>query len=105
MLHGLRNGGGITSYGSGILTTKGPPCLLCKDRGLGYGKQFLSRSSRALAYLNEMAYSLYILHQTVIIVVGYHVVQWDMNLYAWEMRFDLATPFPARILLEASEVT
>lgn len=48
---------------------------------LGYGKQYLSFSNRLLKYASEAAYPFYILHQTVIIAIGYFVVQWDMDLY------------------------
>lgn len=45
---------------------------------LGYGKQALSFSNRGLRYLREASYPIYILHQTVIIAVGYFVIQWPL---------------------------
>jgi peptidoglycan/LPS O-acetylase OafA/YrhL len=48
---------------------------------LGYGRRFLSFSSGFLRYFGEAAYPLYILHQTVIVVIGYYVVRWELNVF------------------------
>jgi peptidoglycan/LPS O-acetylase OafA/YrhL len=48
---------------------------------LGIGRRFLNWSARFLRYASEIAYPYYILHQTVIIVFGYYVVQWKLNLW------------------------
>lgn len=42
---------------------------------LGYGRQHLSASNRLLAWSRDASYPIYILHQTVIIGIGYFVVQ------------------------------
>ena len=42
---------------------------------VGYGKRYLQQPHPALAYLNQAAYPFYILHQTVIVVLAYYVVQ------------------------------
>lgn len=42
---------------------------------LGYARQLLNRGGAALRYANEAVYPFYILHQTVIIVIGYYVIQ------------------------------
>ncbi len=42
---------------------------------VGYGKRYLQRTHRSLAYLNQAAYPFYILHQTVLVVLAYYVVQ------------------------------
>lgn len=42
---------------------------------LGYGRRHLSFRNRLLAYANEGVYPFYILHQTVIVVLGYYVIQ------------------------------
>jgi peptidoglycan/LPS O-acetylase OafA/YrhL len=47
---------------------------------LGYGRQFLSFSNRFLRYAGEASYPLYILHQTVIVIIGYYVVQWNASV-------------------------
>ncbi len=47
---------------------------------LGYGKQFLNFINGFLKYASEAAYPFYILHQTVIVVIGFYVVQWDTGV-------------------------
>ena len=42
---------------------------------VGYGKQYLNRKHRILDYLNQSIYPFYILHQTVILIIVYYVVQ------------------------------
>jgi hypothetical protein len=42
---------------------------------LGYGKQYLNKGSKILSYANTAIYPFYILHQTVIVVIAYYVVQ------------------------------
>lgn len=42
---------------------------------VGYGKKYLNQAPSILSYLNEAVYPFYILHQTVIIVIGYYVIQ------------------------------
>jgi len=42
---------------------------------LGCGRAWLDRPSRALAYLSESSYPIYMLHQTVIVVLAFTVVQ------------------------------
>ena len=47
---------------------------------LGYGRTLLTRGSPALSYATEAAYPYYILHQTVIVVLGYYIVRWSLGL-------------------------
>ena len=42
---------------------------------LGYGRQHLSFSNRLLSWARDASYPVYILHQTVIIVIAYTVIQ------------------------------
>lgn len=49
---------------------------------LAYGRRFLNFGNSLLKYLSEAAYPLYILHQTLIVVIGYYVVQWDIAVAA-----------------------
>ncbi|MBN1991784.1 MAG: acyltransferase family protein [Anaerolineae bacterium] len=48
---------------------------------LGYGQKYLNFTNRFLQYAGEGAYAFYILHQTVIIVIGYYVTQWDLGVW------------------------
>jgi hypothetical protein len=47
---------------------------------LGFGSRFLNSSNRFLAYANEAILPFYILHQTVIVIIGFYVVQWNMGI-------------------------
>jgi peptidoglycan/LPS O-acetylase OafA/YrhL len=42
---------------------------------LGYGRQFLGFSNRLLVWARDASYPIYILHQTVIIVIAYFVIR------------------------------
>jgi glucan biosynthesis protein C len=42
---------------------------------VGYGKRYLDRPHRVLGYLNQAVYPFYILHQTVIVILVFYVVQ------------------------------
>jgi glucans biosynthesis protein C len=49
---------------------------------LGFAKKYLSFSNSFLRYTNKAVYPFYILHQTVIVVAGYYIVQlqWPIAL-------------------------
>lgn len=49
---------------------------------LGFGHRRLNASSALLRYASEASYPFYILHQTVIVAIGYYVVRWDMGIAA-----------------------
>ncbi|HOX36792.1 MAG TPA: acyltransferase family protein [Candidatus Brocadiia bacterium] len=46
---------------------------------LCYGRRFLSFSNRLLPYVSEATYPFYILHQTVICLIGFKVMRWNMS--------------------------
>jgi surface polysaccharide O-acyltransferase-like enzyme len=46
---------------------------------LGLARRYLNSTNRFLAYANEAVLPFYILHQTVIISIGFYVVQWNMH--------------------------
>ena len=46
---------------------------------LGYGNRFLNVNNRFLGYASEAVLPFYILHQTIIIIVGFYVVQWSLS--------------------------
>jgi glucan biosynthesis protein C len=51
---------------------------------LGFGRQHLNFSTSFLKYANEAVLPFYILHQTVLLAVGYFVVQWAIpDLLKW----------------------
>ncbi len=49
---------------------------------LAFGRRFLNFSNRFLRYFSEGAYALYILHQTIIVVIGYYVLHWELSIPA-----------------------
>ena len=44
---------------------------------VGFGRRYLNRNSPLLQRANEAVFPFYILHQTVLIVLGYYVLQWN----------------------------
>ena len=47
---------------------------------LGYARQFFRSANKFLAYFGQAGYPLYIIHQTVIIILGFYVVQWQAGV-------------------------
>jgi glucan biosynthesis protein C len=47
---------------------------------LGLGHRFLNVNNKFLAYGNEGVLPFYILHHTVIYIIGYYVIQWSGNV-------------------------
>ena len=47
---------------------------------LWLGRRFLNFNNRFLAYANEAVLPFYILHQTVIFIVGFFVIQWSSGI-------------------------
>jgi peptidoglycan/LPS O-acetylase OafA/YrhL len=49
---------------------------------LGFGSKYLNFRSRSLSYANQAVLPFYVLHQTIIVMVGYSIAGWDMNVLA-----------------------
>jgi hypothetical protein len=49
---------------------------------LGFGSLYLNRNSKFLKYANEAVLPFYILHMTVILIIGSHIVWWNMGIAA-----------------------
>jgi glucans biosynthesis protein C len=47
---------------------------------LSLARSYLNFSNRLLRYLNEASYPLYILHQSIVVILGFYVVQWQMGI-------------------------
>jgi glucan biosynthesis protein C len=47
---------------------------------IGYGNKYLNRKHKWLAYMNEAAFPVYILHQTILVVIGYYVIRLEMGI-------------------------
>jgi glucan biosynthesis protein C len=65
---------------------------------LGMARRFLSFSNRFLSYANEAVLPFYILHHSVIIGVGFYVIQWDIPALA-KYFLIMAASFPIIMLL------
>ncbi len=46
---------------------------------IGFGEKYLNFNNRFLQYANEAVLPFYILHQFVLLLIGYWVVQWQIN--------------------------
>jgi glucan biosynthesis protein C len=53
---------------------------------VGLGRKYLNFSNGVLDYANRGSYPFYILHQTVIVLLAYEVVQWSAGI-AWKYLF------------------
>ena len=47
---------------------------------LGFGSKHLNFSNRVLKYGNEAVLGFYILHQTIILTIGFFITSWNANL-------------------------
>ncbi|MGC8739265.1 MAG: acyltransferase family protein [Candidatus Hydrogenedens sp.] len=47
---------------------------------LGYGEKYLNSPMRILPYASEMSYPFYILHQTIIVLLAYYIISWNLNV-------------------------
>ena len=47
---------------------------------MGLGRRFLSFNNKFLAYANEAVLPFYILHHTVIYIIGFDVIQWSSDI-------------------------
>jgi peptidoglycan/LPS O-acetylase OafA/YrhL len=56
---------------------------------IAYGQHYLNKPHPMLSKINEGLYPFYILHQTVIIAIGYYVCQWPWSIAAkfWTIAF------------------
>lgn len=46
---------------------------------IGFARRYLNFSNKALKYCNQIVYPFFILHQTVIIIIGYYVIDWGLS--------------------------
>lgn len=44
----------------------------------GFGSKYLKRSTRFLTYANQAVLPFYIMHQTVLLIIGYYVTRWQI---------------------------
>jgi peptidoglycan/LPS O-acetylase OafA/YrhL len=47
---------------------------------LGYGKKYLNFDSKFLRYMNEAAFPVYIIHQTILLIIGFFVLRLNQGI-------------------------
>ena len=65
---------------------------------LGFAQLWLNKKSFLLKKCNEAIYPFYILHQTIIIILGYYIIQLDWNILSKFLAL-LFTSFPLIIII------
>jgi hypothetical protein len=70
---------------------------------IGLGISYLNFTNRLLAYSSEAAYPFYILHQTIILVLGFYVVNLDWSI-STKFTFIIALSFLLTLLIYESLV-
>jgi peptidoglycan/LPS O-acetylase OafA/YrhL len=65
---------------------------------IGYGKRYLDKRHRVLDYANQAIYPFYILHQTVIVVIVFYVVQTQESIIS-KYLFTMVLAFMVSMIL------
>ncbi len=72
---------GLPESSVGFALLRGVLCWSCLIAILGFGARHLRTSNRFLKYANEAVLPFYVLHQTVILAIGFHVIRIDAPLW------------------------
>ncbi|MCR2823639.1 acyltransferase family protein [Lederbergia panacisoli] len=48
---------------------------------LGYGNKVLNFPHKAVSYMNEAAFPIYIVHQSILVVIGYYIIQLNYGVF------------------------
>ena len=64
----------------------------------GVGMRLLNFTNRLINYANDAVLPVYILHQTLIIIIGYYAIQWNIPIVA-KYFFVVATVFLSSLLI------
>ncbi|WHY83870.1 acyltransferase family protein [Neobacillus novalis] len=67
---------------------------------LGFGNKILNFRHKILSYLNEAAFPIYIIHQSVLVVIGYYVIRLDMSVSAKFILIMLSTLVASLLIFE-----
>jgi surface polysaccharide O-acyltransferase-like enzyme len=67
---------------------------------VGFGNKFLNVRHKILSYLNEAAFPIYIIHQSVLVVIGYYVIRLDMSVSAKFILIILSTLISSLLIFE-----
>jgi len=72
---------GLPESSVGFALLRGVICWSCLTTILGFGARHLRSSNRFLKYANEAVLPFYILHQTIILAIGFHVIRLNAPLW------------------------
>jgi surface polysaccharide O-acyltransferase-like enzyme len=89
---------GLPENSVGFALLRGVLCWSCLIAILGFGARHLRTSNRFLKYANEAVLPFYVLHQTVILAIGFHVIRLDVPLWV-EYLIIVTSSFAATIAL------
>ena len=67
---------------------------------IGLGSQFLNFDNKFLSYANDAVLPFYVLHQTIIVSIGFYVVQWSANIGLKYLTICAASFFAIMIIYE-----
>jgi len=57
----------------------------------GFAKHYLNFKNSFLTYSTEAVYPFYILHQTITVAIGFHIADWDLNVWLKLLILSLGT--------------
>ncbi len=65
---------------------------------LSLGAKYLNKSHRALNYANEAVLPFYLFHQTIILCIGWYVIEWNIGI-AFKLPITILLAFPLIVML------
>lgn len=72
--------------------------LSCGFAAIGFAKQHLNFNNSFRKLANEAIYPFYLLHQPIIVVVAYFIVQWEIAII-WKVLFITSTSFTMTVAI------
>ncbi len=66
----------------------------------GYAATYLNKPSQLLRYCNEAVYSFYILHQTILLLLAYYLIEWNLSFTGKFLLLSIGTFFFSWVLYE-----
>ncbi len=67
----------------------------------GYGRKYLTKQNKYISYLSKIALPIYIIHLTVIIMIGFYVLQWEVH---WVIKFLIVSTVSLVIIILLCEL-
>ena len=67
---------------------------------LSAGMKYLSFSNGLLRYVREGSYPFYVLHQTVLIAIGFHVMKWNTGVMPRYLTLVVATVIATTVVYD-----